>query len=37
VGTPGYIAPELFDVEEKDIEANQYTDIYSLGLVYFEL
>jgi serine/threonine protein kinase len=34
VGTPGYISPELFKSEE-DIFANQYSDIYSLGLIYY--
>ena len=36
VGTPGYLAPESFD-SESETPYSHYSDIYSLGLIYFEL
>lgn len=34
-GTPGYIAPEV--IQNTASEINIYSDVYSLGLVFFEM
>ena len=33
-GTPGYIAPEIFNENEKK---DKKVDVYSLGILFFEL
>ena len=36
VGTPGYIAPELFRLKKSStLDANIISDIYSMGLIFF--
>lgn len=38
IGTPEYAAPELMRVTEEDLDAaGPYTDIYSLGITFYEL
>lgn len=40
-GTPGYTAPEILDLNSKDISENKFynekVDIYSLGIVFYYL
>lgn len=36
-GTPGYIAPELLTGQIGELEADIKSDIYSMGLVFFEM
>jgi serine/threonine protein kinase len=36
-GTPQWMAPELFDTEQKDYRPTKESDIYSLGMVLWEI
>lgn len=36
-GTPGYIAPEFFQKQNEEVEADIKSDIYSMGLTLYEI
>lgn len=36
-GTPGYVAPEIANLENKKIKYDKVCDIFSVGVIFFKM